>query len=73
MAFFSSVKIDMGDLQAEERRDIVLELTLDAVPQPYSITPQQILKAQVDYFNVLTNQLGSKQANLSVLRPGMWT
>ena len=61
----------MGDLQAEERRDIVLELTLDAVPQPYITTPQLILKAQVDYFNVLTIQLGSKQAELSVFRPGI--
>ena len=60
----------MGDLQAEEKRDIVLELTLDPVPQPYNATPQPILKAQVDYFNVLTNDLGTGNATLAVLRSG---
>lgn len=63
-----SIKVDMGDLQAEEKRDIVLELTLDPVPQPYNATPQPILKAQVDYFNVLTNDLGTGNATLAVLR-----
>jgi len=64
-----SIKIDIGDLQAEEKRDVVLQLTLDAVPQPFSTTPQQILTTQVDYFNVLTSQLGNSEAALAVFRP----
>ena len=68
--FSHSIKVDIGDLQAEEKRDVVLQLTLDAVPQPYTTTPQQILTAQVDYFNVLTNQLGNEEAALTVFRPG---
>lgn len=40
------------------------------MPQPYSVTPQQVFKAQVDYFNVLTSKLGNGEAVLTVLRPG---
>jgi len=47
-----------------------LELTLDPVPQPYNATPQKILKAQTDYFNVLTSTMGTGEATLSVFRPG---
>ena len=65
-----SVKINIGDLQSEEKRDVVLELTLDAVPQPYNETPQLILKAQTDYFNVLTTSMSTGEATLSVFRPG---
>lgn len=64
-----SVKINIGDLQSEEKRDVVLELTLDPVPQPYSVTPQKIWNARTDYFNVLTNTMEIAEGDLFALRP----
>ena len=68
----SRVKVNIGDLQSEESRDIVLELSLDAVSEPSTETPQPVLNASVDYFNVVTNTMGSAKGNLGVLRPGMF-
>lgn len=65
-----SVKISMGDLQSEENRDIVLELTVEKVHAPYDTTPQALLMSRVDYFNVITNELESDVERLTVLRPG---
>jgi len=67
----TSVKVNIGDLQSEESRDIVLELTLDAVAEPYETDPQPVLKANVDYFNVVTNNLGNGTGDLGVLRPAV--
>ncbi|XP_057306276.1 uncharacterized protein LOC130644615 isoform X1 [Hydractinia symbiolongicarpus] len=64
-----SVKINMGDLQSEENRDIVLELTIESVHAPYDTTPQALLMSRVDYFNVITNELESDVERLTVLRP----
>ena len=64
-----TVKIDMGDLQSEENRDIVIELMLDHVHAPYETTPQNLMNVKVDYYNVITSQLATAHANLGVLRP----
>ena len=68
--FFFSVKVNMGDLQSEESSDIVIELTIDRVNGTYETTPQLLFDANVDYFNVLTNQLETTTEKLTVLRPG---
>lgn len=60
----------MGDLQSEEKRDVVLELTIDVVPLPHNDTKQKLLTARVDYFNVITNKLASSTGELGVFRPG---
>lgn len=62
-------KINMGDLQAEENRDIVLELSLESVHAPYVATPQDLFTAYVNYFNVITNNLESDENSLTVVRP----
>ena len=72
MSLIPSVKINIGDLQSEEKRDVVLKLTLDAVPIPYSTKPQMVLNAQTDYFNVITDTLDTGKATLSVFRPGQF-
>ena len=68
--FIFSVKVNIGDLQSEENRDIVLELTIDSVNAPYDTTPQVLFNANVDYFNVVSNNLESVSESLGVLRPG---
>lgn len=69
--FHFSVKVNMGDLQSEESRDVVIELTIDAVPMPYNETKQKLFTSRVDYFNVITNLLSNGTADLSVFRPGL--
>ena len=64
------MKVNIGDLQSEESRDIVLELSLAEVSEPYNETQQPVLNATVDYFNVVTNTLGNSKGQLGVLRPG---
>jgi len=65
----NSIKVDVGDLQSEESRDFVIELSLEAVQAPLVQAPGQILlQVQVDYFNVLKKQLAECTGNLGVLR-----
>lgn len=61
----------MGDLQSEESRDVVLELSIDALPAPREETsPQPLLEAEVNYFNVVLGKICSAQTSLNVLRSG---
>lgn len=57
----------MGDLQSEEERDIVLELTLPPVPAPQ---PDEVLRASLSYFNVITASLDTVTCELTVSRTG---
>ena len=59
----------MGDLQSEESRDVVLQLSIDALPAAREETsPQPLLDIEVNYFNVIKAELGSVAARLDVLR-----
>lgn len=58
----------MGDLQSEEERDIVLELTLPALPGPVEGVP--VIRAQLSYFNVITSQMDTVDCQLTVNRTG---
>ena len=60
----------MGDLQSEEKRDVVLELTIDALPMPHNDTKTKLLSARIDYFNVATSSLATGTGELGVFRPG---
>jgi len=65
----SCIKVNIGDLQSEEKRDVVLELLLGALPSPMVQPPQHVLTARADYFNVISNTLGTAESELFVLRP----
>lgn len=63
-----SCEIQMGDLQSEEERDIVLELRLPALPGPIEGDP--VISAQLSYFNVVTSQMDTVKCQLTVNRTG---
>lgn len=69
----NSIKVNIGDLQAEESRDVVLELSIDTVGAPYDTTPQDLFNVEVDYFNVNSSNLESVVGSLGVLRPATAT
>lgn len=59
----------MGDLQSEESRDVVLQLTIDALAEAREEeSPQPLFEAEMNYFNVLSGQISSENALLNVLR-----
>ena len=58
----------MGDLQSEEKRDVVLELKLPAVS---SLVQDHVLKASLSYFNVITYAANTVTFNLNIERKGM--
>ncbi len=58
----------MGDLQSEEERDIVLELSLPALPGP--IEGDLAVRAQLSYFNVITSEMDTLHCELAVNRMG---
>ena len=60
----------MGDLQSEESRDVVVELTIDALTALQIDPAQHLFDARCDCFNVISKQLESKSFKLTVLRPG---
>ena len=61
----------MGDLQSEESRDVVVELTIGALPAPREETsPQPLFEAEANYFNVINGQLNTANTLLHVLRTG---
>uniref|UniRef100_T2ME29 Inter-alpha-trypsin inhibitor heavy chain H3 n=1 Tax=Hydra vulgaris TaxID=6087 RepID=T2ME29_HYDVU len=63
----SSIKINMGDLQSEESRDVVLELSIDSLDSPTDC--QTLFNIKLNYFNVINECLESSNAVLTVLRP----
>ena len=63
-----SIVVDMGDLQSEEDRDLVIELSLSKLSAPYE-EEKTLLNARVNYFNVISKQIDSKSACLKVDRP----
>ena len=64
-----NIRINIGDLQSEEERDLVIELTLNKVPAPLETSTQTLFNARVDYFNVTTKQLDTAITSLAVNRP----
>jgi len=65
----NGVKVNMGDLQSEETRDVVIELILDKVSSTYTNTPQLLFNTRCDLFNVVSNELETVKEKLTVLRP----
>ena len=57
----------MGDLQSEEERDIVLELKLPALPAP---KVDNVVKATLSYFNIITSELDTVTYELTIRREG---
>ena len=59
----------MGDLQSEESRDVVIQLSIDALSAAREETsPQPLFDIEVNYFNVIKAELGSVAVRLDVLR-----
>eukprot|EP00794_Sanderia_malayensis_P010279 gene10279-11335_t len=63
-----SVKVNMGDLQSEEARDVVLKLSIDALPIPREETPQPLFDVVANYFNVVTSDVATAVGHLGVVR-----
>eukprot|EP00795_Rhopilema_esculentum_P005872 gene5872-11198_t len=63
-----SLKVDLGDLQSEEERDVVLLLTANALPSSLETTPQPLIDVEVNYYNVLLEKLANTSTSLGVLR-----
>lgn len=64
----SSATVTLGDMQAEEARDVVLQLRLTALDAPAPSSTAHIT-ATLTYVSVLTASLGSQTAELSLARP----
>ena len=62
--------IAMGDLQSEEERDIVMELTLPALSSPQQ---DLVIKASLSYFNVITSALDTVTFDFTIDRKGECT
>ena len=71
--------VQLGDLQSEEERDVVLELTLPATGEEAS--DWTVVSAKLTYFNVITSvmedvqydlKVQRKQEGLSTLRSTSW-
>lgn len=58
----------MGDLQSEEERDVVIKLSLGALPNPRESPPQPLFDVVANYFNVISADLAETKASLSVMR-----
>ena len=70
MCFTFSVKMNIGDLQSEECRDIILKLKID---QYSSVTAQCLLLADVNYFNVISTTLRRESGSLKITRSGLFS
>ena len=60
--------MSLGDLMSEERRDILLHLTLSASHWKEKDT---ILKASLRYFNLINSTIESAECKLEVNRTGI--
>lgn len=55
----------MGDIQSEEERDILIEMTLPAVTNPSS---DEVVKGNLSYFNVISSSLETVECSLTLER-----
>ena len=67
MCSLTSCEIQLGDMQSEEERDIVLELSLPAVEGDQE---GAVLRARLSYFNVISSTLDTVDAELVARRSG---
>jgi hypothetical protein len=58
--------IQLGDLQSEEERDVVLEVTLPATGEEHS--DWMVVSAKLTYFNVISSMMEDIQFDLKVHR-----
>lgn len=58
-------EVAMGDLQSEEERDILIEITL---PKIGADTSEEVVKGQLSYFNVISSNLDNVDFNLVLHR-----
>jgi len=66
-----SIKINIGDLQAEESRDVVFELTVDSMGSEAPdivFLEQRLIDVMVDYYNVNTGILETSEGGVDVKR-----
>ena len=67
-----SCEIQLGDIQSEEERDIVLQLALPAVEGDEVEEQGPVLRASLSYFDILSSTLvADLTAELLVARRGM--
>ena len=58
--------VQLGDLQSEEERDVVLEITLPATGEEHS--DWMVVSAKLTYFNVISSMMEDIQFDLKVHR-----
>jgi len=61
-----SFRVELGDIQSEEQRDVLLRLSLPPLDSPLDDCP--ILKASLSGFNVLTGQSQVISTTASIIR-----
>mmetsp|Transcript_13561 Transcript_13561/g.38593 ORF Transcript_13561/g.38593 Transcript_13561/m.38593 type:complete len:592 (-) Transcript_13561:665-2440(-) len=64
------VKIDVGDMFAEERKDLVIQLSADAVPSPLvQADTDPLLSVTVKYFDGRLKKEITRTASMALVRP----
>lgn len=64
----TEVLLTLNDMYCEEARDILVELSLPGLPGP-AAKPCELLRVDLEYFNVLDSSLESANATLQIDRP----
>ncbi|XP_065845374.1 uncharacterized protein [Oscarella lobularis] len=62
--------VNLGDIQSEEGKDIVVEMKLPRLAEPRD-DPTVVLTAELGYFNAITNVMETTTTTLRVRRPGV--
>ena len=62
--------VNLGDVQSEEGKDIVVEMKLPPLAEPRD-EPTVVLTAELGYFNAITNVMETTTTTLRVRRPGV--
>lgn len=61
--------LTLGDIQSEERRDVLLKLSVPKLDSEQA--SWDMLQAKLTYFNVITSCMEEKETRLSAARPGV--
>eukprot|EP00118_Oscarella_pearsei_P016618 m.160650 g.160650 ORF g.160650 m.160650 type:complete len:497 (+) comp38777_c0_seq7:74-1564(+) len=61
--------VNLGDIQSEEGKDIVIQLTLPQLTEPRD-EAAVVATAELSYFNAITNEMETASTDIRVRRPG---
>ena len=63
-----AVTLSLGDLYADDEKDVLLRLALSALPEP-RVAPHAVLEAALSYFSVGAKRFERVEARLELARP----